>query len=86
MTGEIDPKLISSNKIDQASKKLEIGTVGLIFGDASEKPGNIAATAMIFAMMLAYLVFRGPPYAAEILTPLIGIITGSVGFLFGQKS
>jgi uncharacterized membrane protein (Fun14 family) len=67
---------------------LEIGLVGLIFGDATEKPGNIAAMAIGCAFLLMLALFLIPDSAAtpkrEALTLLGSIITGALGFLFGR--
>ena len=75
----------------QASKKLEIGWMGRLFGDASEKPGNIAGLAIILAfLMLVFVLYAVPDTATapkrEAVTLLGGIITGALGFLFGRTS
>ena len=71
----------------QASKKLEIGWMGLLFGDASEKPGNIAGLAVLLAFVMLVIVLWVAPDSPttpkrEAVTLLGGIITGALGFLF----
>jgi hypothetical protein len=39
MADQITPK-IAHAQLQQASKQLEIGWMGLIFGDSAEKPGT----------------------------------------------
>jgi hypothetical protein len=88
MADHVNPRLANA-QIQQASKKLEIGWVGLIFGDVTEKPGNIAAAAIILAFLLLTAVLLVVPDAStapkkEALTLLGSIITGALGFLFGR--
>jgi hypothetical protein len=88
MPDQVNPRLTNA-QLQQASKKLEIGWVGLIFGDVTEKPGNIAAAAIFFAfLLLAILLFVVPDSATspknEALTLFGSIITGALGFLFGR--
>jgi hypothetical protein len=80
-----------SDHVQQAAKKLEIGWMGLIFGDAAEKPGNIAALAILLAFfgILAIAVWVPDTSSApkrELITLFGGIITGSIGFLFGRST
>jgi hypothetical protein len=77
--------------IQQATKKLEIGWMGIVFGDAGEKPGNIAALAILLAfigiLVVAVLVpDSGSAPKRELITLFGGIITGSIGFLFGRST
>jgi hypothetical protein len=87
MVDQVNPRLANA-QVQQASKKLEIGWVGLIFGDATEKPGNIAATAIICAFILILVLLFAPVSEGtpkqEALTLLGSIITGALGFLFGR--
>jgi hypothetical protein len=75
--------------IQQANKKLEIGWMGIIFGDAAEKPGNIAGAAMLlgFAGAIAIAIWM-PDGAnkASLLTLFGSVITGSIGFVFGRTT
>jgi hypothetical protein len=75
----------------QASKKLEMGWMGIIFGDVANKPGNIAAVAIVlaFVMFAAVLIFVPDTAASpkrEALTLFGSIITGALGFLFGRAT
>jgi hypothetical protein len=76
--------------VQQANKKLEIGWMGIIFGDAAEKPGNIAALAILLAFVGILIVAIWVPDAngpkRELITLFGGIITGSIGFLFGRST
>jgi hypothetical protein len=77
--------------VQQTAKKLEIGWMGLIFGDASEKPGNIAALAILlsFVGIMAVAIWvpdTGGTPKSELITLFGGIITGSIGFLFGRST
>lgn len=89
MTEEFNPQ-IGNPQLQQASKKLEIGWMGFVFGDAAEKPGNIAGIAIIAAfVMLAFALFLIPANDAaknQALTLFGSIITGALGFLFGRRS
>ena len=81
----------ASDHIQQATKKLEIGWMGIIFGDASEKPGNIAALAILLAFVGILVVAVWVPDVnntpkRELITLFGGIITGSIGFLFGRST
>ena len=79
----------SSGHIQQANKKLEIGWMGRIFGDAAEKPGNIAGAAMLlgFIGLIAIAVWMPDSNSKASLLTLFGsIITGSVGFVFGRST
>ena len=68
---------------------MEMGLIGKIFGGGSEKTGNIAAACLILCFILLVLVLwtlpdttSAPKY--EIVTALIGIITLTLGYLFGK--
>jgi hypothetical protein len=80
---------IGQSQVHQA-KKLEIGWMGLIFGDAAEKPGNIAALAIVLSFLVLIILLFVPDSTAlpksQAVTLLAGIITGSLGFLFGRHS
>ena len=71
-------------QIQQVAKKLEIGWMGILFGDATEKPGNIAGLAIILAfgglLAVAFAMPGGDEtHKGELLTLLGGIVTGDVG-------
>lgn len=70
-----------------ANKKLEMGLMGVIFGDAAEKPGNVAAAAILLSFVALVLIFwLAPPDVRGQGLALFGsIITGSIGYLFGRK-
>jgi hypothetical protein len=81
----------SESHIQQAAKKLEIGWMGLLFGDATEKPGNIAALAILLAFVGILIAAIFVPDVAnspkrDLITLFGGIITGAMGFLFGRSS
>lgn len=65
--------------------------MGILFGDATERPGNIAGLAIIlaFAGLLA-IAFWMPggdeTHKGELLTLLGGIVTGALGFVFGRST
>jgi hypothetical protein len=73
-----------------AAKKLEIGWLGVVFGDAAEKPGNIAAVAMLLAFLMIAILYFAPDSPnipkREMVTLWGSIITGALGFLFGRSS
>lgn len=74
----------------QQAKKLEIGLIGLIFGDAAEKPGNIAAAAIVLSFIMFIVLVYAPDSSAfpksQAMTLLGSVITGALGFLFGRSS
>ncbi|WP_027556255.1 hypothetical protein [Bradyrhizobium sp. Cp5.3] len=76
-------------QVQHATKKLEIGWMGFIFGDATEKPGNIAGMAMLlgFAGIIAVAIWMPEGTSKASLLSLFGsIITGAVGFVFGRTT
>lgn len=90
MVDEVNPHLLNA-QIQQASKKLEIGWMGHVFGDAAEKPGNVAAAAVVLAFILLALVLFAVPNSPdvpkrEVITLLGGVITGALGFIFGRTT
>jgi len=64
--------------------------MGRIFGDASEKPGNIAGVAIVLALILLLVIMFEIPAndsaKPQVLTLLGSIITGALGFLFGRRT
>lgn len=88
MADQVTPNLAHA-QLQQASKMLEIGWMGRVFGDAAEKPGNVAAAAIVLAfIMLAVVIIVVPDTATsktQLLTLLGSIITGALGFLFGRR-
>jgi len=75
--------------IQQANKKLEMGWMGIVFGDASEKPGNIAGAAMLmgFVGIIAVAIWMPDSNSKASLLTLFGtIITGAIGFVFGRST
>lgn len=90
MADQVNSRLPNA-KAQQASKKLEIGWMGIVFGDAAEKPGNVAAVAIVlsfFALMLILFFLPDGQSSSkkEALTLLGGIMTGALGFLFGRTT
>jgi hypothetical protein len=90
MADRVDPRLIGA-QVAHATKKLEMGLMGVVFGDATEKPGNIAAVAILLAFIgLMIILFALPDSATtpkrEVVTLFGSIITGALGFLFGRKT
>jgi hypothetical protein len=87
-TDRIAPERVLDAHIQQTSKQMEIGVMGRLFGDAVNKPGNIAGFAIILAFS-GILVAAFAPVSAdfprrELLTSCISIITGALGFVFGN--
>jgi hypothetical protein len=76
---------------EHKSRKLEMGTLGNFLGGATEKPGNIAWTAIVGSFVALLLVlFCGPDSStfpkSEAVTLFGGIITGALGFVFGRTT
>jgi hypothetical protein len=74
---------------EQATRAREIGRIGNWFGGASEKPGNIAAAAIvasfILIILLALLSLQFPEAKWETLyTALFSIIALALGYVFGR--
>lgn len=81
----------TNTQIQHATKKLEIGWMGIIFGDSSEKPGNIAGFAILISFIAILIIAVYVPDSAtspksELLTLFGGIITGALGFVFGRST
>jgi len=88
MTEQFTPQLETIH-LQTQSKKLEIGWMGLIFGDVANKPGNVAAVAIVLAfILLAVALFIGPNDAprGQAITLFGSIITGALGYLFGRSA
>jgi hypothetical protein len=81
---------IGPSHLQQQAKKLEIGWMGLIFGDAAEKPGNIAAAAILLSFLMFVVLVFAPDSSglpkSQVMTLIGSIITGALGFLFGRHS
>lgn len=82
--------VIVETQAKQKEKLMQVGILGLLFGDLKDKPGNIAGLAILisFAMLVAVL-FISPDNPniprSEIVTLFGGIITLALGFLFGRS-
>ena len=88
-----DPKLagrVLQSHADTAAKKMERGAMGWLFGMSSEKPGNIAGFAFIASAIMLIIVLYAPASAdlpkGEAITAFLGIMTASLGFLFGRAT
>jgi hypothetical protein len=69
------------------TKKLEMGLMGVIFGDATEKPGNVAAVAILLSFIALVIIFcsAASDIRGQAIALFGSIITGSIGYLFGRK-
>lgn len=85
-----DPKLagkILDAEHAQASKRIERGAVGWLFGSGKEKPGNVAGLAILLAcimiILLAELNMATDVPRKELIMLIAGIIPGALGYYFG---
>jgi len=74
-------------QLQHATKQMEMGLLGSLFGD--KKPENVAGFAITLAF-LGIMVAAFAPVATdfprrELITGCIGIITGALGFVFGHS-
>ncbi|MFZ6719444.1 hypothetical protein [Undibacterium sp. Ji49W] len=83
--GPASPELygLESERIRQTS-----GILGLLFGDASNAPTNIAGLVMLLIFVFGGVILLYPsaiplPEYLKISTPIITLI---LGYLFGKKS
>jgi membrane protease YdiL (CAAX protease family) len=96
--GPIDPlkhpdlasKVVQGEQ-DRKSRQTEMGWIGRIVGNATEKPGNVAWFAIaVSAIMIFALVFFAPSNTKAPLDTLYtlfgGIITLALGYLFGKNN
>lgn len=64
--------------------------MGMLFGGATEKPGNIAGFAILISFIGIMALLIAPESASfpkrEALTLFGGIITGALGYLFGRAT
>ena len=65
-----------------------MGWVGRAVGSSGEKPGNIAAIAIVGSLIMIGLVYffgpEGPK--GELMTLFGGVITLALGYLFGRST
>jgi len=90
MADRVDSALVKA-QVQQAGKRLEIGWMGLLFGDATEKPGNIAGTTLFVSIAALVLVLIFAPETntfpkREMVTLFGGLASGALGFLFGRTT
>ncbi len=73
----------------------KMGWVGKCFGYGEEKKGNIAGIAFVASLVLLIFVVLGTVFATtpetkqvlgNLITPLFGVMTGSLGYLTAKKS
>ena len=88
MVDQVNSTLVKA-QVQQASKKLEIGWIGLLFGDATEKPGNVAGAALFLCIVALVVVLIWAPESStfpkrETVTLFGTMATGALGFLFGR--
>jgi hypothetical protein len=77
----------SSSQLD--AKRLDIGWIGKCFGSSSEKPGNIVAIVIVFSILIVVITLFSQVDSStkrEISTIFGGIITASLGYLFGKST
>lgn len=71
----------------KTARSLERGLMGIIFGIAKEKPGNIAGFAIIVSCGMIVFLALLPPVAdfpkKELITLFGSIITSALGYVFG---
>src|SRR6476620_6033945 len=83
---ELAEKMLSAH-IEEATRKQEMGAVGGFLGSRREKPGNIAACAIMVACVMIVIVSFLPGGTdfprKEILMLLAGVIPLALVYLFG---
>jgi uncharacterized membrane protein HdeD (DUF308 family) len=95
MNGQIhlpdDKKLaaiVVQNHAAQTSRKLEMGLIGRVFGAVRDKPGNIAAFAMVLACAMIVIIALLPDHAdfprGNLLMLIAGVIPAALGYVFGH--
>ena len=83
-------KLIDAQK-EQQARKMEVGYLGHVFGEALNKPGNIAGFLIVVLVLLmgAILIFmqETPSLSKkDALTVVGGFISVTLGFVFGRTT
>jgi hypothetical protein len=90
-----DDPILASKVLDHEARRgerqLEGGVMGRIFGFSTEKPGNIAAFALlILFILLGILLIWGtdsPGFSKkDEVTMVVGLITLALGFVFGRTT
>lgn len=76
---------------EHTSRRLERGWMGMVFGTGTEKPGNVAATAILlaFAGIMILIFAPGDPDSYprdQMFTTFGSIFTAALGYLFGQAT
>lgn len=88
-----DPKArgeIVKAQAQKEARQTEMGAVGMMFGGAAEKPGNIAGFAILIAFLGILVLIIAPESGTfpkrEAITLFGSIITGALGYLFGRSA
>lgn len=71
----------------QKSQKIARGLMGWLLGSGKEKPGNVAALAIMLAcamiILLALIDVKPDVPRKELIMLIAGIIPGALGYYFG---
>jgi uncharacterized membrane protein YfcA len=90
-----DPRLaakIVDGEQTLAAQRANMGVMGWLFGNALEKPGNIAAFTILVSLLFIGAIFIWAPNddpsfpRKEALTLFGGLVSGALGFVFGRGS
>jgi hypothetical protein len=78
---------IIENEGQLGLRKQEMGYLGRLFGNATEKPGNIAGLLILLCLCLLGLIWYLRPSdfpITDVVGKLATILTLTVGYLFGH--
>jgi hypothetical protein len=84
------PQQTGVTEADLKQRSQELGSLGKIFGSRDQSPGNIAGLAIIVSFLMLVAIIFSPDSESlpkkDVFTLVGGIITLTLGFLFGRST
>lgn len=85
-----EPRQTGVTQEDLTYRSQELGRLGKLFGSREQSPGNIAGLAIIVAFLILIAIVFAPDSLSlpkkDVFTLVSGIITLTLGFLFGRST
>jgi hypothetical protein len=78
------PVALTDNDLKHHSQ--ELGLLGYVFGSKENSPYNIAAIAIIAALIMLGILLISQPQNSAGITLMGAIVTGGLGYIFGKST